>query len=259
MDPRLLSDIRQRWRLFVSAAANVGAVSQRDVTASWEEALATSGLPLATTDGPPPRPRFWLGPPLPSGMAGEREPLDIALAERLRIHLVREALEPRIPGGGRLVDLYDVWPGAPTLAASVVAADYRVTLASPTGSLPSGPQFDAIVAALLGSDRILVMREKGGRSLQVDIRPTLLALASVALAPDAAASVEAVTVVRMRLRVGSAGPVGRPADIVTAIGDRAGLELRVAEAVRERVVTDDAEQSSGEPRSSGGPPVPPVH
>lgn len=241
-----MTEIRQRWRLFVTVTADAGSLSHGEVVAAWEAALAGSGLPLAMTDGPPPRPRCWFGPLLPTGMAGEREPLDIALTERRRIHEVREVLESRVPGGGHLVDLCDVWPGAPTLAAAVVAADYRVVLEPVAGALPPPPELAASLAALLAADRIPVVREKGGRPIEVDIRPTLLALHSVASPAGAAGSVDAVAVVRMRLRVGSAGPVGRPADVVTALGDRTRGALRVRVAVRERVVVAgeaDADQT----------------
>ena len=41
---------------------------------------------------------------------------------------VRDRIGAGLPEGWRLVDVYDVWLGAPALAGQVAAADYRITL-----------------------------------------------------------------------------------------------------------------------------------
>ena len=62
------------------------------------------------------------------GRGGEL--IDVVLTERWPIWRVRNALTDRLPAGWRLVDLFDVWLAGPPLAGRVVAADYRIELAS---------------------------------------------------------------------------------------------------------------------------------
>ena len=63
-----------------------------------------------------------------SGMAAERELIDVVLTDRWPAWRVREALASHIPPGWRLIDVFDVWLGGPPLAGRVAAADYRIEL-----------------------------------------------------------------------------------------------------------------------------------
>jgi radical SAM-linked protein len=234
-----VTETRQRWRLIVARDDAARDLVQRDANATWEAAMRASGLPLSETDAAVPRPRIWFGAPVPTGMLAEREPLDIALVERRRIHEVRAAVEAVVPTGHRLVDLYDIWPGSPTLAASIVAADYRVAtqaLASPDPAGPIGPigpaDLERAAGELLAAPRIVRRRAKGGGSVEVDIRPHLLDV-SVALVADGS------LLARMRLRLGGEGGVGRPDEVVAALGERLGREIAIRELVRERVILVD--------------------
>jgi radical SAM-linked protein len=228
-----MSETRQRWRLIVARDEAARSLTPREATAAWEEALRTSGLPLAETDGTTPRPRISFGAPVPVGMRAEREPIDVGLVERLRIHAVREAIERVLPTGHRLIDLYDVWPGLPTLAATVVAGDYRVR----TEPLDDGPidgvALGAAAAAVLDAPTLVRHREKGGGTVDIDVRPQLIDLRVAAQAPAGALELW------MRLRLGGEGGVGRPEEIAAALGERIARTLVVREIVRERVVLTD--------------------
>jgi radical SAM-linked protein len=236
-----MTETRQRWRLVIARGEAARQLVHRELTAAWETALRASGLPLAMTDGPMPRPRITFGAPVPVGMLAEREPLDIRLVERWRIHEVREAVEAVLPSGQRLVDLYDVWPGSSTLAASIVAGEYRVSAEpvalpppiqmAPATEPPDG-ELDRAVAALLAAPRIVRRRAKGGGTVEVDIRPHLLDLAVTAAADGS-------LVLRMRLRLGGEGGVGRPDEVVAALGERLERTIVVREVVRERVILTD--------------------
>jgi hypothetical protein len=75
-----------------------------------------------------PRPKLIFAAPLQLGMLAEHELADLFLAERLTA-----PGSARPAGGGdaarlRVVDLHDVWIGAPALAPQLAAADYRLTL-----------------------------------------------------------------------------------------------------------------------------------
>jgi hypothetical protein len=116
-----MGETRQRWRLIVAPR---GAQTGPARSGAWAED-AGAGVPAATETAHP-RPRIAFAAPLPADALAEREPIDLFLAERLRIAELRPRLLDALPPGHDLVDLFDVWAGAPALAARVVGADYRV-------------------------------------------------------------------------------------------------------------------------------------
>ena len=61
-------------------------------------------------------------------MASRGELLEVTLTERWPAWRVREALVDGLPAGWHLVDLEDVWVGAPPLPGRVAAADYRIAI-----------------------------------------------------------------------------------------------------------------------------------
>jgi len=235
--------MRQRWRLVVARDESARDLVQREVGDAWEVALRTSSLPLAVTEGATPRLRLAFGSPVPVGMLAEREPIDIGLTERRRIDEVRSAIVGSAPVGYRLVDLYDVWPGAPTLAASIVAGDYRATLVPGDRPLPGsthGPiDPGAAVAALLAAPRIPRHREKAGGPVEVDIRPHILDLRAVAVSPEAGSLGPGAFDLWMRLRLGGDAGVGRPEEVIATLAERLGLALTIRRLCRECVVLSD--------------------
>lgn len=243
-----MSEARQRWRLIVARGEPARGLAQRDVTTAWDAAFRASGLPLAETDGAVSRLRVAYGTPVQVGMLAAREPIDVALFERRRIHEVRESIERVAPTGHRLVDLYDVWPGAPTLAASIVAGDYRVTIAAvggPGAGDGAGLDGDAVevaIGTLLRAGRIAINREKAGAEVEVDIRPHILDLRLDDLRLDSVATGSADEGrfdLLMRLRLGGEGGVGRPDEVVAALAERLARPLRTVGATRERVILAD--------------------
>jgi hypothetical protein len=259
-----MSEMRQRWRLTVRRGPDARD-AHRDVVASWEAALRGSGLPLAETQAAKPRPRIVFAATLPVGMLGEHELIDVGLTECWQAHEVRHALLDAIPSGHELVDMHDVWTGAPTLPSLVVAADYRASVTllpaaakravdkatsdegttdeattdeattdeATTDEGEAGGMLDAVVEAFLASVRVEIQREKSGGAVSVDIRPLVLRLQRAASLGDGAFELH------MRLRLGGAGGVGRPEEIVAALADGLPGPLRIDELVRARILLAD--------------------
>ena len=98
---------------------------------------------------------------------------------------------------------------------------------------------DAAVAAFLASPRVEIQRAKGGGAISVDIRPLVLRLQRTASQSDGAFWLH------MRLRLGGAGGVGRPEEIVAALAASLPGPLRIDELVRERILLADDPPEAG--------------
>jgi len=225
---------RQRWRLYVAQPAAATPSEQAGGARGWGAILVSAGLPIAGESAS--RGRVVPAAPLPLGIAGEREVVDVVLAERLPVASVREAVRSALPSGWSLVGIHDVWLGAPAAPAAVIAADYRVVVA---GS--SRIRLEAAARALLAAATLPRERRREKRTTAYDLRPLLVALGT------RAAGATGVTL-WMRLRHGP-DAVGRPEEVVAALGEPPAPPLEappeVVEIVRERLVMADDPDGSG--------------
>jgi radical SAM-linked protein len=166
-----------------------------------------------------------LGAPLPLGMAAERELADLLLAERLPAWQVRAAVTEALPRGCDLVELRDVWLGAPPLAGAIAGADYRVTLA-PDGD-PGADLVRRATEAFLAEPSVPRVRQKGGREVAYDLRPLITGIAVLGGPP---------TVLRLRARFDPERGSGRPDEMLGALAERLRHPIVAAETVRERLL-----------------------
>jgi hypothetical protein len=214
---------RQRWRLVLARASSPDAVSGRELTEAWDGAVESTGLPLHRGAGRP-KARVQFGAPVPGTIALEHELADVVLAALVPRWQMREALEPVVLDGWRLIDLYDVWPGEPPLAGQIAAADYRIEI----GGVPAS-ELAAAAARLLGVRSLPRDKQKGTETVRYDLRPLV---ADVAVVGDGAP-----VVVRVRTRFDPALGTGRPEEVVAALGDVIGGPLEIRSTVRERLLT----------------------
>jgi len=226
---------RQRWRLYLRLPATQLPGELPAGAGAWASLLERSGLPLA---GEPGRGRVAPAAQLPLGIAGEREIVDVVLAGRLPATEVRERVRAGLPPPVELVDLHDVWVGAPSASAALVAADYRVEVA---GVSPLGLRVAA--EALLAVSTLPRERRREKKTQTIDLRPLIISLSVAGVLPPAGADADAVTaVLRTRLRH-RPDTVGRPEDVVAALAEPPapplGGEIRVLRIVRERLLTRD--------------------
>jgi hypothetical protein len=210
----------------VARPASAPRLAGRDLSDAWELAIEATGLPIHRPAGRA-HGRVAFGASLPLGIAADRELVDIFMAEPVPVWRVREGLVGTLPDGWRLVDVFDVWVGAPPLAGRVVAADYRIELAD-------GVDVAALTAAahtLLAASSLPRLRAKGDSSVPYDLRPLLTDVAVVASGPP--------MVLRIRGRIHPELGTGRPEEVIAALGDHIGHLLEVRGIVRERLIMAD--------------------
>ena len=132
-------------------------------------ALRRSGLPAAYSKGYHPHPLLKFGPPLPVGVVGLRECLDIALERQVPGWI--EDLNRTLPPGLKI--LRDAVVGGQTprsIDQIVTRMDYRVLL---PGSAEGGPVVETVTAAVdtfLASDNWLYVRKRPKGDIELDAR-----------------------------------------------------------------------------------------
>ncbi len=228
-----MSQIRQRWRLTFARDEEARYLSHLDAVHLWERAFRRGEIPLATSEGFNPRSKLVFAAPLQLGMLAEHDLADLFLAERLTSPDLRRRLASGMPRGYRVVDLHDVWVGAPALAPQLAAADYRVTLFNVKhGDLA------AAVARLMDADKLPRQRHREKRSISYDLRPLLLdaqvhapdptAIAQAVVAQAPAPADLAAVDLWLRLRHSQDGGSGRVEEVVAALASELGMTTRLA-------------------------------
>ncbi len=230
-----MAEVRQRWRLFVRRGEAARELAHRDIEALWADGLASAGVPVAMTEGARPRPRISFAAPVPVGLTAEREPIDLFLAERLTIADLRDRLLSALPPGHELVELHDVWTGEPSIAGRVIAADYQARV---IGLEPA--ELREAMSRLLGAPRLERPSRKGEAGRTYDLRPLIMGLEArpgprPCPVPEAATGSGPVALLWMRLRHHQEVGTGRPEEVLAALSERLGRELRVRAMSRERV------------------------
>jgi radical SAM-linked protein len=213
----------QRWRLVLTRARLAGEIGQREQLAAWEQSLSASGLPVAGLDATPPKARFAPAAPLAAAIPGEAELADVWLTERVPAWRARDRIAASLPEGWGLADAYDVWLGAPALPGQVAASVYRATFV-PGAVDPHA--LESAADALLRADALPRERQKGQTTVAYDLRPFL----------DALAVDGREGCIRMTLRHDPERGIGRPEEVLAALGELLGARLEPASLVRESLV-----------------------
>lgn len=225
----------QRWRIAFRRGEPALDLGPPEITRAWEEGLVAAGIPVVMSSAAKPRPRLTFAAPLPPGRAAEHDLADLVVGERWPMARLRAALGTALPVGFEVIDLYDVWLGAPAITAVLNAMSHRATVAGATATELAGA-----AGRLLAADRLERNRAKGTEQrVTYDLRPLILELDVAEGAPPRSAGDGGTTIVRMALRTSPDGPSGRPDEVVLALGEDLDRNLQLVELVREREWTAD--------------------
>ena len=235
----------QRWRIAFRRGAPALELGPPEITRAWERGLADAGIPVVMSAAARPRPRLMFAAPLPPGRVAEHDLVDIVLSERWPISPVRSRLAAALPPGFSIVELYDVWVGAPSITAALSAVSTRAVVRG-----AALVDLRSAVRAVLAAERLDRTRAKGSEQrIAYDLRPLVVDLEAGALAWASAlsetAEADSTSIVRMVLRSSSDGPSGRPDEVILALGELLGRELELVEQVRERIWTIDETPALG--------------
>ncbi len=191
----------QRLRLTFAKTAAMKFSGHLDLHKTWERTLRRARLPLAYSQGFNPQPRLQLASALPLGFTSECEVLDAWMEAPQDLTAARLVLERAAPPGIRVLEIVEAPERAPALQTQVVAAEYRVAVASRL----SPEAMDGRIAALLAAPEIKRVR----REKEYDLRPLIEALAR--LASDVLGH---TLIMRLAAREGA---TGRPEEVLAAL------------------------------------------
>src|SRR5438552_30662 len=116
----------QRLRVTFSATGPLKYVAHLDMMRTWERAIRRASLPLVYTHGFSPHARISLAAPLPVGVVGRRELMDIWLEPPVAADDATQRLQSAMPPGLETLAIEEVADALPSLQSLLRAARYEV-------------------------------------------------------------------------------------------------------------------------------------
>ena len=205
----------QRLRVTFAKDGPLRWIAHLDLMRTWERTIRRAELPLSYTQGFSPHPRIALAAPLPVGVSGARELIDLWLEEDVSTSDVAKRLAAAMPPGLAVSAVEQVADQLPSMQSCIEAARYELRF--------DRDEIDVDVLAtaideLLARETLDWEEQRGEKTRRYDIRATILELA-------VAASEGSDTVLSMYLSLRE-GRTGRPAQVLRALGvDAEPLEI----------------------------------
>lgn len=192
-----------RYRIQFSKAGPACYTSHLDMIKNLERGLRRARLPVAYSQGFNPHPQLSYAAPLPVGMTGLDEYVDLELTEVLPAADILDRLNRSLPQGLNVKQVKEVPEKSAPLMAITGRAAYRAEFAPEPGL--SQADLERSVQKLLDCGEITITREVKGKKKTVDIRPGIFDLS----ARLAGQRLELL----MELELSSSGNV-RPAEVI---------------------------------------------
>lgn len=196
----------QRLRVAYAHGEPVRFISHLDVLRTWHRAIRRAELPLAYTAGFSPHPRLLFASPLPVGVTGDWELVDMFLTSGMDPDEVGRRLDAQFPFGMDVRGVLEVPPSSPSLPALTRYADYVVLLEERM----SQDELDASIRRVLAAETLPRERRRDKDVRRYDLRPLII---------DLPESVWREDVIRLRMRLRSdSSASGRPEEVTAELG-----------------------------------------
>jgi radical SAM-linked protein len=210
----------QRLRVTFAKGPQLRFITHLDLMRFWERALRRAGIQIAYSEGFSPHPQLSLAAPLPVGVCGTAELMDVFLAVPVSAQGFCRLMSPQLPPGLTLVGVRTVPLSLPSMQSLLQAAEYRA-------ELPSDSDLGELrgrVQSILTSQSLPWQHKREHQTRNYDLRAQIYAL-SLRTGPGAPQLV-------MKLQADNAAS-GRPDQVLLALGlpqtlplARTHLELR---------------------------------
>ena len=153
------------YRLIFSKMGPLVFISHLDLTHAFVRAFGRAGLRFRYTEGFHPHPKIVFALPLPVGMAGENELVDIGLAQDLPPAMLLDALCPALP---RDITVKKIIPPEPKLK-EIKSASYAVKFEGPVNET-----LRLLIKQTLALQELVVEKRTKSGGQAYDISPSLL-------------------------------------------------------------------------------------
>lgn len=190
--------VRHKVRLRFAKRGDLRLISHHDLMRCLERLVRRARLPLAQSQGFNPRPKIVFPLALGLGIEGQREVVEMELAEPVEPSELLRRVAEQSPAG---LD----WLEAEALDSrrSSQAEALSYALAVPEGRRET---LRAELAGILAADRLPYVRQRPDRTVEIDLRPYLLD-----------AELDAEGLLRFRLKMTQGGSA-RPEEVVDVLG-----------------------------------------
>jgi radical SAM-linked protein len=188
--------------------------SHRDVARMWERALRRARVPVAYTAGFTPRPQLSFGLALPTGCESIAEYLDMTLDAPVDPDEAAQRIGAQLPDGVDVVAAGVIESGTTSLQEDVSSCTWEIGVPAVVAG-----DLDTAVGRVLDADSLPLQRERKGRHVVDDLRPSVLSLVCTSDAEGAVLLAELGT-----------RPRGvRPSELAHALGIELGLARRTCQ------------------------------
>ena len=203
-----------RYRVKFSKEGPARFSSHLDMVRFFDRSTRRAGLPVAFSEGFNPHPKFSFAAPLPVGIAGTEEYMDMDLTVSLSPEEIASRLDKNLPDGYQILDVKQIDERAKNLMAILSRAAYRAIAEIPAGY--DEAMLQAALAKLMAQDNIIITREVKGKRKEVNLRPGIFKLAGGVTGH--------ILEVNMELLIGSTGNV-RPEEVLNELFQAGGIPV----------------------------------
>lgn len=156
----------QRLRIRFSRKEEVKFISHLDIIRLWQRAFNRAGIDIAYSAGFSPHPKISLAAPLPLGVTGEAELMDIFCSQWVSPHFFTGAVSQQLPPGVQILQVNSVDPNLPSLQSQVRFAEYTVEVEKEKEQ----KEVESAIASLLALERLPWQHQRDTGPHSYDLR-----------------------------------------------------------------------------------------
>jgi len=205
-----------RYRVQFAREKQARFVAHLDLARAFERAIRRAELPVVYSQGYNPHPKLNFAAPIPVGITGREEYVDIELKQPFPLLELARRLAAALPVGLRVKQVGRVPKKAPALMAVVGRADY--TARGALAGRVSNRGLREMIVSFLEQEEILVTRKRKQKEKRINIRPGIF------LFKGNIAEEVGEIVLEMGLKTGGEGSV-RPEEVLGEFVAYASLPL----------------------------------
>ena len=161
----------QRLRVTFAKEGPLRWVAHLDLMRTWERAIRRAVLPLSYSQGFSPHAKIALAAPLPVGVEGHGELIDLWLEDALALDDVAKRLAAAMPPGLSITEVRQVSDDLPSMQSCLLAARYEVQF--DTDDLDRD-HLETALQRLLALDSLDWEEQRGKKTRKYDLRATIL-------------------------------------------------------------------------------------